>query len=268
MTFDIKTGLYVWPIVIILCQIVYRMTRLTSVGLVYSYIVNLMVIHYFGALIYTFTWYVFPDYESVANGFEMSTYAVVFFGIGALLLPVAIKLFKFSLKPPKLVKPNNSLPLAYGISGVVFYYVLAPFLSKIPSFSTFVAAGWSLLIVSICLFTWRGWTQGNRKVLRWLLLSLILPVVSLIGKGLLSTGIAALTICFVFFGIFYRPRWKVWICALIVLYMSLSFYVTYMRDRNDLRDAIWYHEVSFIEKMQQFSWANRARDILGFIGNT
>ncbi len=253
MTFDIQTGLYAWPIVIFICLVVFKKTSMPNSGLVFAYITSLMINHFFGGLIYTFPWANFPDPESVARGFEMSTYAVIFFGIGAVSLPLTLKTFQVSFKPTKMLKPNNNLPFVYGVTGILFFYVLRPVLSRIPSFATFVGAGWSLLVISICLFTWRAWLNGRKKVLRWLALALILPVITVVGSGFLGFGAAAVAVCFIFFGTFYRPKWKVWTASVIVLYLSLSLFVTYMRERGDLRQAIWYEKQTLFQKMEKFS---------------
>ena len=69
--------------------------------------------------------------------------------------------------------------------------------------------------------------------------SALLPFVTILTQGYLSYGIAALVVIFAFVAEHARPRWVLIAAGLVVSYVTMSFYVTYMRDRNDIRYAVW-----------------------------
>jgi hypothetical protein len=52
-------------------------------------------------------------------------------------------------------------------------------------------------------------------------------------------GIFNTILVFTFVAGFYRPKWKLVVMGLAAAYLGLSIYVTYMRDRSDIRDSVW-----------------------------
>jgi hypothetical protein len=74
---------------------------------------------------------------------------------------------------------------------------------------------------------------------RLLAISLCLPLVTVMTAGFIGYGIAAATAILAFIANFYRPRWRVLIAAVIFSYVGLSLYVTYMRDREAIREVVW-----------------------------
>src|SRR5262249_13106140 len=74
---------------------------------------------------------------------------------------------------------------------------------------------------------------------RWIGLSAVLPIVSIVTKGFLGYGFAAMLTIFAFVASVYRPRWKLVGASLLIGYFALSLYVTYMPDRKDIRALVW-----------------------------
>jgi hypothetical protein len=72
-----------------------------------------------------------------------------------------------------------------------------------------------------------------------MVLAAMLPVVTIVTKGFLGYGFASMITVFCFVASFYRPRWKILAGSLAVGYLALSLYVTYMRDRKEIRDVVW-----------------------------
>jgi hypothetical protein len=68
---------------------------------------------------------------------------------------------------------------------------------------------------------------------------MLLPVVTVIGQGFLGYGFAAMLTVFAFVASFFRPRWRVVILATVLGFVGLSVYVNYMRDRKEIRAAVW-----------------------------
>src|SRR5262249_12215498 len=60
-----------------------------------------------------------------------------------------------------------------------------------------------------------------------------------IGQGFLGYGFAAMLTIFAFVAAFQRLRWYTVLASLILAYMGVSIYVTYMRDRSEIRSVVW-----------------------------
>src|SRR5690606_27535517 len=95
-------------------------------------------------------------------------------------------------------------------------------------------------VLGVALKAWNGW-QRRRPIITWfwLVASAVFPLMTLVGQGFLGFGFAAMLVVAAFVASFYRPRWQVVVAALVVAYMGLSVYVTYMRDRRDIRAVVW-----------------------------
>jgi hypothetical protein len=62
----------------------------------------------------------------------------------------------------------------------------------------------------------------------------------MISHGFASYGTAATLAFLAFVGTFYRPRWwKLALVGFLIGYLGLSFYVSYMRDREAIRETVW-----------------------------
>ena len=80
------------------------------------------------------------------------------------------------------------------------------------------------------------------------------------GQGFLGFGFAAMVVVAAFVATFYRPRWQVVAIGLLVAYGGMSVYVTYMRDRRDIREVVWGGEDlgtrvdRLVETFTQMEW--------------
>jgi hypothetical protein len=73
----------------------------------------------------------------------------------------------------------------------------------------------------------------------WLLLSLSLPIATVITQGFIGYGIAMLGTIAIFASMFYRPRWHLFAGLLLGIYCGMSFWVVYADFRNEMRAAVW-----------------------------
>lgn len=213
-------------------------------GLVWAYIANLWLLHWPAAFIYTLPWYSRIEYSTVYAGFVQSVWGIVGFGIGAALIaPAMVRI----LEPPGAekadatgVRPDALLPRTYVLVGVLAYLILGPLLGDIPTISALAVAATQLIIVGICLRCWHGWfTRSKWLFYSALLLTALVPFATVLGQGFLGYGAAAVITVLCFNGSFIKPRWKVAVAAVIVAYVGFSGYVTYMRDRGEIRRVVW-----------------------------
>ena len=213
-----------------------------SSGLVISYVLQLWVLHWLGSAIYTLPWY-WPPSPVLVDGVLQSTYAVAGFALGStVLLPL------FGYRPALATDPEGGARRAdhwivhtYLGLGVVMYFILAPALHNIPTLGAIASTGGNLLLVALGMECWNGLygAGGRRSFWRWVLLTALLPFATIVTQGFLGYGFAAMLTVFSLVATFYRPRWRVVVASLVVGYLALSVYVTYMRDRREIRAVVW-----------------------------
>lgn len=212
-----------------------------EVGLVWAYMANLWLLHWPGAVIYTLPWYSRIEYSTVYTGFVQAGIGIFGFGLGAAVLaPILVDL----LNPPgahaAYHPPDALLPRTYIAIGVVAYLVIVPLALRTPTISAIATAMTQLVVVGVCLRCWHGW-HARRPWMFYsaLALAAIMPFATVLGQGFLGYGAAAVMAVLCFNGSFIRPRWKVALAAVIIAYLGFSTYVTYMRDRGEIRRVVW-----------------------------
>jgi len=247
---DLLFYITLWCSVTLAVGLTLARKRTPTVGLTVAYLSNLSLNHFFGAVIYLLPWYESSAANQLLLGFRESVWGLVGFAVGSLALsPVLLAATRSLWSRLRAYQPDRRLPRTYILAGLVAYFIVAPLAGAIPSMGALVASGWTLVIVAVCLATWQAWQSRRRKLLRWIFASLGFPIVTVLGQGFLGYGIAALIIVFCFVASFYRPRWKVAIGTLLVIYMGLSLFVTYFRDRDEIRELVWSGEASLAKRM-------------------
>ncbi len=244
-------------------------------GLVISYVLQLWLIHWLAAVIYAFPWYNRPS-EAMALGLEQSTYAIAGFALGSTAVLPALRYYR---RPPRAPLHGRQpvetwLARACLITGVVMYFVLEPLLHPIPTISAIAAASSNLLLVAIAMECWNGMSpDGHRRPFwPWVASAAVLPFVTIVTKGFLGYGFASMLTIFAFVATVYRPRWRLVAGSALVGYLALSLYVTYMRDRRDIRAVVWGGEAyasrfsAFSRTLTEFEFLDiQNRDHLGRI---
>ncbi len=215
-------------------------------GLAVIYIVNFLLIHWFAALLYLLPWHRYINGKWMFYGLREATYGAGAFAVGNLILgPAFIQLFFLPRKNKdgagKTKQDFSSpLPKRYFLLGVTSYLILPHFLAGLPTVTSLIAAGQQLMVVGVCLICWQAWNEGNkRKFKRWLFLTFTFPLFSIALVGFLAIGISMVLVILFFVARFFKPKWKVLILGSFVVYIGISLYLTYMRDREALRASAW-----------------------------
>src|SRR6185437_10509578 len=68
---------------------------------------------------------------------------------------------------------------------------------------------------------------------------LLMPVATVVTSGFLGYGIMAISVVFIFCTQFFKPRIVLLFFCVVMGYLGISLFVTYMRDRNEIRDSVW-----------------------------
>jgi hypothetical protein len=210
-------------------------------GLVFAYVLSFGAMHALAPAMYLLPWYDSDRAFLTGLGLRESALAMVAFAVGTELARLVVRR-QLELRPElREATPtvDNRIVNLYLIGGLAAY-ALTPVLSRLPSGSAIVAAGSTLGVVAIGLKCWNAWADKRWTTLwLWLAGTMTMPLITVVGQGFLGYGFAAMLSVMAFVASFYRPRWQVVAAGSLLLYLGLSVYVTYMRDRDDIRDIVW-----------------------------
>jgi hypothetical protein len=264
---DFRTELLTQVLVCLLVLAVVAMalwrSKIRSVGLPLAYLLSLAMIHWMGGLIHTLPWFE-GNYSSavVAFGFRECFAGVLAFAAGTLIAaPQVLKRARWFQRFDQPIASPPSLSLLYLVVGVLFVGVLIPVVKTIPSVGAVAVCGAYLIVAGLCLACWQSWVAKNRfGVLLKLCLSAGFPAFTVLTMGFIGYGTLAALVVLIFVSSFYRPRWQVALGLAAVFYFGLSLFVTYMRDRDELREMIRGEEAyvervnALSEMIQNFEW--------------
>lgn len=254
--------LLAWPVALVLILLLSGLKRTPVCGLCFFYILGLALIHVPGATLLNIEWYVYYPTNLVYTGFAQSTLGVIAFTLGVLGV-----MFVQSLRPAAAGADPREVPLAPELAtrlallaagfGLASSMVL-PYLTFIPSATALF--GWlgQLPVVAICIMIALQKLRPGQLPWRWLGVALLFPVATAMLSGFLGFGVMSLLLicCFVVSRVRLRPQHL--LLALGLGYFMLSLFVTYMRDRVILREAVWYQERSTQEVVRgmltDFEW--------------
>jgi hypothetical protein len=230
----------------ILCAfVVYPWIRqIASVGLPVCYILSLAMIHWLGGLIHAlpFEWHSEPD-PFTPIGFEQAFLASIGCAVGSFFVAPFLLRMLFRGEAANVRAPSadqTRLGYLYLLLGLIFFGVLAPFMRGLPSISAVAVCGVYLAIVGMCLLCWNSLIRRKYVELLGCLLGVcIIPFVTMITLGYVAYGVGASLIVLIFIATHYQPRWHAVITLSVLCYLGLSLFVTYSRDRDDLRKTVW-----------------------------
>jgi hypothetical protein len=232
------TWFAIWTVTAGLILLSRAVGGVVSAGLVTAFVVSLATNYWIAAAIYLLPSYSNFNPDVVTTGFRVSAFAVIAFGLGSLLLAPALRrLFEAGRARGVQRLPDLRLAHAYMAIGLTCVLVLFPIVGRIPTINAIVIQGLGLVIVGLALGCWYTWHRRSPAFVLWLLATISLPFLTVVLQGFLGYGTAAATAVLALIAAFYRPRWATFLVGLILAYVGLSVYVTYMRDRVAIRDA-------------------------------
>ncbi len=211
-------------------------------GLVAAYSLELVVLHWLAATLYLFPNYSNLDPETVLAGLKESTYGFLGFACGAMTATLwsYTHSVQFPRDPDGPYFADTSRIRLYLAIGIGSYFVLGPMLGNVATVSAVVSAASGFVVIALALGCWNAAHRPGRwDLILWLGFVGSLPFVTIAAQGFMGYGLAAAAVVFAFVGSFYRATWRTAVVALLAGYLGLSLYVTYMRDRNDIREVVW-----------------------------
>ena len=81
----------------------------------------------------------------------------------------------------------------------------------------------------------------------------LLPLATLVTGGFLAYGfhwvLGTLAFCYVMA----RRRLWIYLASPLLVFLGLSLFVTYMGQREAIRDVVWYEQAGFFDRIEQVS---------------
>lgn len=213
-----------------------------GVGLVFTYVLSSVAMHWIAGAMYLLPWYTRGSLELTAIGLRESTIGMIALALGAEFAAAVTRRRRRrgdGWSGP-VAAIDSRVVHVYLVSGLLVYGVIAPFAGRIPSISAVLSTGSSVIVAGLGLKCWNAWIRGqNGQIAGWLAASLAFPLVTVVSQGFLGYGFAAMLILFAFVANCIGPRRMLIVVGFASWYLGLSVYVTYMRDRTDIRDVVW-----------------------------
>ncbi len=218
--------------------------RATGSGLTLYFVLSYSLLYCVGAFVYLSPFHPEGVENLIVQGLRVSTLSFFGFCIGNTLIKHLFLSIFFSskAKTPQEVTAirHRKLAIWYFVIGFLFTFVLRGFFAQVPTLTTFLAFGLNLIVVGICLGCWEAIrTQNNKLLRRWYLAAVSLPLLTIVTMGFLGFGFSMFLIVNAFLWRFIKIKIKHIPFILLLVYLSMTFYQTYMRDRDRIRDAVW-----------------------------
>lgn len=206
-----------------------------SVGLGLAYILHFAQIHLPGALVFSDGRYQLLQEPAVWLGFKLSTLGAVCFAIGfAVSRPLVVE------SATRLRPVGTEWAAIYRLTaiGVLFWVIIAPMLTGVPTINAISANIGQLTIVGLIFGNWmsgHGDVPRGRRMM-WLLAPLGAPFLTLLLLSFVGYGVAAAITVYTFVWVYFNRSKKILLVLPILVFLGLSFYVSYMEGRRDYRE--------------------------------
>ncbi|MDX2150559.1 MAG: hypothetical protein SFV54_07485 [Bryobacteraceae bacterium] len=197
-------------------------------------------VHWLGTVGHGLPWYCNSNSEFTLIGAVECAWAMGAMTLGMLVCPWLAPA-KRTAGPASPPRPPSALPIVC-IGLGVFFELSAGVLSAIPSSTAVLITLKGLTLAGLMLKIWDSMLQGRPVVaMRWTILSLMIPLVGMIGGGFAGSGLANAALVFLFAlscipGKTLRPAI---VLAPILFYCSLSLVLNYLANRTELRARVW-----------------------------
>jgi len=212
-----------------------------TVGLPIAFFMEMYLTYFIGAAVYLLPWHHGVDADYVLLGFTQATFGVVLFVAGyTIISPLVNSIFGVIRNQGVDPIPIAGLIKFYISVGIIFHFLLANILEKIPSFRTFSGIGWNMIFVGMCLAIRSAYMANDKKKMYYLLaLVALTPLYTTVVRGFMMVGTIITIIVFSFVMSFYKPRWKMVLVLVLGGYLGLSLFINYMVNRVDIREQVW-----------------------------
>ena len=220
-----------------------------AAGLPLAYAFALTISHLIAACVYAVPGYqprsalLVQGQYSLLNtftGFYVSLIGFLCYVLGCLVCPIL-----FNKSPTRLLKRpvpelTTDLPGTLLLLSLLFFFVMRPIMNRISGLQAIASSGTYISVVAVLFIIFQAYQMhDHKKITKWILATFAFPFVTVITIGFAGYGsLAAITI-WVFVLRFYRPRWVPVVIFPVILFLGLSVYINYMRERDSIRASVW-----------------------------
>jgi hypothetical protein len=211
----------------------------THVGLQLSYLAGFWMNHWAVLAIYLLPWYCGEQPTFTLLGARQALFALIGYTAGLTLIPIVFKLHARAHPSPTPIPASIRYPML--TLGILFQVVL-PRIKVIPGLQWIFSGGQAFAVIAVILSIWNAICKRDRRLAQqWLLCGLFFPFSTIINAGFLGFGVVALLPVVIFSLVFLvrKNLFKLAVLGTLGGYLLLSVFVTYMRDRTEIRKAVW-----------------------------
>lgn len=230
-----------------------------SAGFPLVFIIVTILYSWIPTFTYLLPWYEVADIYTLVQ-LRVSTLSFIFFVIGCIVLSqYVVKKNPFVLNNSPIHRPANRYLLRiYILTGTSLWFILSPIIHGIPTATALVSSGKFLVISAVYLVYFKYILKRRIATSNVFLgtISIFAPLIvvfSILTEGFVGYGITLLVIILTFASKFIYPKRKLIIPSIIFIYLGLTFYQTYMRDRPEIRTLVW-GDAPYSERIFQL-WA-------------
>ncbi len=225
-------------------------------ALTLAYFLGLSLIHVPGVLPFLNPGSGLDDFDETRLGFELTLIGMAAFVVGAVLAQWTARRSAAATGalPRRRAQIFDRLGRRTLGLGVVAYFVLVPLSGRVPSLTSVVSAMATLLIVGLWLVLYgANVIADRRRSLATLALVPLLPLATLVTGGFLGYGVYwVLTVVAFLFVITPRRIWF-YAAAPAIIFLGLSFFVTYMGQRTGIREVVWQEQSGLLDRLDRAS---------------
>jgi len=226
-----------------------------SLGLPIAYLYSLLLIHVPGAFAHVFGGDFLFDSDLAEIGMR-------FVAIGSMCFVAGVWVARSST--PRISVRQEADRYRFWwfclLGGWSCIYGLSP-LYEIPSVSAAVDKGGGIWMLGVLLGLRAAFQRGDHKrIAIWLGALMVYPILMLLLGGFLSYGSAAIILVFAALAISTRSYWRMVVGITVFTFLSLSIFVNYFENRDDIREQVWGGAPlegridSVIDTVKNFEW--------------
>jgi len=212
----------------------------THIGCQLSFLAALWISNLFAPLVYLIPGYcgIFP--ELMVPGAKVCLYGLAGFAAGSFFLPKLFAARRLKESGPAPAVPS-SLRTGLLVLGILFFIAIR-LGAGVPGVQLIFSGGQQLMVVAAVLNIWEAARRKqSKRVTFWVAFGLIFPFETVVNSGFLGFGIESLApvLIFAIACIGKRNYFRTAVLGALGLYLGMSFFVTYMRDRGEIRASVW-----------------------------
>lgn len=224
-------------------------------ALVLAYFLALSLIHVPGVLAFIGTDPGLTEASDTRLGFAVTLAGMAAFVAGAVAAsrtaPLTFETGWWTLEPGIEFGRPGWRALAIGAGS---YLLLSSVSARLASATAIVSSFPNLLVLGFWMLFYRtgSLADARRRLLAVGLLPL-LPLMTLVAGGLLAYGVHWILGILAFIYVVMRRRLWIYVASPLLIFLGLSFFVTYMGQREAIRDVVWREQAALGDRIGQVS---------------